>query len=91
MGSSFSSTTKETSVDVGDVMVELGLLQDAVGGDEDITDILLRSCWEGIRFVHQALAELSSAIIPLLNVKSNEKKLTLKVNFLNNLLKYLRS
>ena len=91
MGSSFSSTTKETSVDVGDVMVELGLLQDAVGGDEDITDILLRSCWEGIRFVHQALAELSSAIIPLLNVKSNEKKLTLKVNFLNNLLEYLRS
>ena len=27
-------------------MVEMGLIQDAVGSDEDMTDVPLRSCWE---------------------------------------------
>ena len=44
LGSSFSSTNKETSVEVGDIMVELGLLRDAMGSDDDITDVPLRSC-----------------------------------------------
>ena len=64
-------------------MVELGLLRDAVGSDDDITDVPLRSCWEGIRFVHQALMELSAVTLPLLNVKSNEKDISFKVKSLN--------
>ena len=34
LGSSFTSTNKETSVEVGDVMVELGFLRDAVGSPQ---------------------------------------------------------
>ena len=45
-------------------MMELGLLRDAVGGDDDITGVPLRSCWERTCFGHQALTELSSATLP---------------------------
>ena len=72
-------------------MMRLGLLRDVVGGDEDINDVPLRSCWERIRFVRQELTELSSATLPLLNVKSNEKNRSLKANFLNTLFGDLRS
>ena len=86
LGSYFSSSTKTTSSDVSDVMVELGLLQD----DENITDGPLRSCWEEISFVNQVLTELSSVTLPLLNIKSNENKLTVEMNFINTLLGALR-
>ena len=71
-------------------MVQLGLLQDAVGGDTDITDVPLRLCWEGIRFVNEVLTELSYVTLPLLNVKSNENKLNIEMNILNSLLGDLR-
>ena len=44
LGSSFSSSAKSTSVDFSDAMVELRLFQNTMGGDEDITDVILRSC-----------------------------------------------
>ena len=72
-------------------MMRLGLLRDVVVGHEDINDVPLRSCWERIRFVHQELTELSYATLSLLNVKSNEKNLSLKANFLNTLFGDLRS
>ena len=55
-------------------MIEFGILHDAVGGGEDITDVPLRSCWEGIRFVNQILTDFSSATFPLLTVKFNDQK-----------------
>lgn len=57
------------------LMAEIGILQDAIDESEDMTDVLLRSCLEGVRFVHQAMSDLSSTTLPLLNVKSNEQKL----------------
>ena len=41
LSSSLTSSVKTTSADVDDMMVELGLLQDAVGGDDDIMDVPL--------------------------------------------------
>ena len=71
LGSSFRASAKTTSSDVNDVIVELGLLQDVVGVDDDLTNVPLRSCWEEIHFVNQALTELSSVTLPLLKSKSN--------------------
>ena len=65
-------------------MVELGLLQDAVGSKDDLMDVPLRSWWEGIRFVNQALMGLSSVTLPLLKTKSNKKNLTAEVFLVNN-------
>ena len=65
--------------DIHDVIVEVGLVQDALCGDKDLTDIPLRSCWEGIRFVNQSLSDLSVVTLPLLNVKSNENSLIWEV------------
>lgn len=56
------------------LMAEIGILQDAIDESEDMTDVLLISCLEGIRFVHQAMSDLSYTTLPLLNVKSNEQK-----------------
>ena len=84
LGSSFSASAKTTSGDVSGVMVELGLLQDAVGSEDDLMDVPLRSWWEGIRFVNQALMGLSSVTLPLLKTKSNIKKLTAEVFLVNN-------
>ena len=66
--------------DIHDVMVEVGLVQDALCGDKDLTDVPLRSCWEGIRFVNQSLSDLSVVTLPLLNVKSNENSLIWEVD-----------
>ena len=44
-------------------MAELGLLQDVVVGDKDITDVPLRYCWKEIHFVHQTVSDLSSATL----------------------------
>ena len=60
-------------------MVEVGLIQDALGVDKDLTDVPLRSCWERIRFVNQSFSELSTVNLPLLNVKSNDKDLIREV------------
>ena len=46
LGSSFSTSDETNTGDVSDIMVELGLIQDVVGRDEDIMDVPLRSCWE---------------------------------------------
>ena len=74
-GSSVESSIATSTGDIHDVMVEVGLIQDVLGVDKDLTDVPLRSCWEGIRFVNQSLSELSAVTLPLLNVKSNENSL----------------
>ena len=58
--------------------MEVGSIQDALGVDKDITDDPLRSCLEGIRFVHQELVKLSEVTLPLLSVKLNEQDLIWK-------------
>ena len=78
-GSSVESSIATSTGDIHDVMVEVGLIQDVLGVDKDLTDIPLRSCWEGIRFVNQSLSELSAVTLPLLNVKSNENSLIWEV------------
>ena len=44
LGSSFGASAKTSSGDVSGVIVELGLLQDAVRVDDDLTNVPLRSC-----------------------------------------------
>ena len=75
LGSLVGSSIATSTGDIHDVMVEVGLIQDALVVDKDLTDVPLRSCWEGIRFVNQSLSELSAVTLPLLNVKSNENSL----------------
>ena len=60
--------------------MEVGLIQDALGVDKEITDFLLRSFWGGIRSVHQELDDLSAVTLPLLSVKSNEQDLIRKIS-----------
>ena len=61
--------------DIQDVIVEVRLIQDALDVDKYLTDVPLRSCWEGIMCVDQSLSELSAVTLPLLNVKSNAENL----------------
>ena len=61
-------------------MVKMGLLQDALGSDDDMTDVPFRSCWEGIRYVHQAVLELTTLTLPLFNAKSNDARISLVVD-----------
>ena len=65
LGSSFSASVKTTSCDASSVMVALGLLQDVLGSDDDLTDVPLRSCWQGMCFVNQTLTDLFSVTLPL--------------------------
>ena len=60
--------------------MEMGLLQDALGSDNDMTDVPFRSCWEGIRYVHQAVVELTTLTLPLLDTKSNDARIALVVD-----------
>ena len=61
-------------------MVKMGLLQDALGSDDDMTDVPFRSCWEGIRYVHQAVVELTTLTLPLFDAKSNDARISLVVD-----------
>ena len=61
------------------VKVDVGLIQDALGVDKDITDVPLRFCWEGTRCMYQELVDLSTVTLPLLRVKSNEQDLIRKI------------
>ena len=79
LGSSFGLSIETSTGDFHDVMMKVGLIQDALGVDKDITDVPFCSCWEGIRFVHQALTKLSALTLHLLNVKSNEQDLIRKL------------
>ena len=54
LGSSVRLSIETSTGDIQDVMVEVGLIQDVLGVDKDLTDISLRSCWEGIRLVNQS-------------------------------------
>ena len=75
LGSSVGSLIETSIGDIKEVMVEVGSIQDALGVGKDLTDVPLRFCWEGIRFVNQSFSELSALTLPLLNVKMNEKNL----------------
>ena len=88
--SSFGLSSRTTSSDIGNRMMELGMLHDAVCGGEDITDVPLRSCWEGIRFVNQILTDFSSATLPLLTVKLNDQKNKMEIGSLQLLVGGLR-
>ena len=44
LGSSFGSSSVTTSEEIRGLMVEMGLLQDALGSDDDMTDVSFRSC-----------------------------------------------
>ena len=61
-------------------MVEVGLIQDALGVDKGLMDVPLHSCWEGIRFINHSLSELSAVTLPQPNVKSNDKDLIREVS-----------
>ena len=78
LGSSFGSSIETSARNLQDVMVEVGLIQEVLGVNKYITDVPLRSCWEDIRFVHQALTEFSAVTLPLLNVKLKERDLVRK-------------
>jgi len=80
LGSSFGASSVSTSEEIRGLMVEMGLLQDALGSDEDMTDVPFRSSWEGIRYVHQAVLELTTLTLPLLDTKSNESRISLVVD-----------
>ena len=80
LGSSFGASSVSTSEEIRGLMVEMGLLQDALGSDDDMTDVPFRSCWEGIRYVHQAVVELTTLTLPLLDTKSNDSRIGLVVD-----------
>ena len=90
LGSSFSASGKTIAGDVSGVIVKLSLLQNSVGVDDDLTDIPLRSCWEGIRIANQALTELSSVTRPLVKSKSNKNKLSAELVLCQTLLDNVR-
>ena len=46
----------------------MGLFQDAVRSDDDMKDVHFVSFWEGIRFVHHILVELTTLTLPLIDV-----------------------
>ena len=76
LGCSLGLTTTSTTGDIKDLIVNVRLIQDDVGFDEDLTKLSLCSCWEGARFVNQTITELTSITLPLLDVKSIDLKLT---------------
>ena len=68
---------------MNDVMVEVGVIQNALVIDKDITEVHLRSCWKGITLVHQAFLVLSVVNIFLLNLKSNEQDIIRTIAIVN--------
>ena len=64
LGSLVGSSIATSTGDIHDVMVEVGLIQDALGVDKGLVDVPLRSYWEGIRFINHSLSELSVVTLP---------------------------
>ena len=69
---SFGFSLITAARDICDLMVERIILQDAVGVGENLTDVPLHPCCEGIHFVRQVFSDLTQLAFPLLDVKSND-------------------
>ena len=77
--SSFGTTSSTSSGGIRGLMVEIGLLQYPVSSNKDTMEVPFRSCWDNIRFVYQALVELRTLNFCLLDVKSNDSRISLMV------------
>ena len=64
-----SSNSLTTTDELKSLETELGLMRDKLGTDQKLTDVPLRSAWEGIRFIHHMIQNLVLRTVPLLQRK----------------------
>ena len=69
IGQSVSSNHLNVTDELNYLETELEIVRDKLGVDQKLTDVPLRSTWEGIRFVYQLIQDVVLRTVPLLQRK----------------------